>query len=409
MRNPIIDNLRAVSLLGVLGIHIGSLALAPDNFPLYCVLEILSRYSVPAFFFISGYGLVAGDKDLLAGGSFRYGAFLKARARAALVPYLAWSFFYMLYFWLVLPPGMISWAPAHVAFLLFWGLACYHLYFMVILLWFYALYPLWRRLLLFIGKHAPVFSLALLLFFQLAFNWWTTHPGIDASAWHPLAKNFFIYRLNYLPLHYLFVFISGGLAALRWQEFLRLLRRHALLVRFAYLASIIYIAGSAYHAFYREGASLLDLANTYHQLSPQGLFYTVSSLLFFCQTLDKICRYRPFGCAGSQSFRIVPDECDASASQKKASGGSLAAGIFVTARSCLALLATYSMLVYFIHPLILDWMQNFYRYFGIVMTVKKVTFSYFLLLGASLLASILLTKIFARSKILRILFAGAKK
>lgn len=49
MRNTIIDNLRGICMLGVIGIHIGSLALAPNNFTLYLLLEILSRYSVPSF------------------------------------------------------------------------------------------------------------------------------------------------------------------------------------------------------------------------------------------------------------------------------------------------------------------------------------------------------------------------
>ena len=43
MRNTIIDNLRGICMLGVIGIHIGSLALAPNNFTLYLLLEILSR------------------------------------------------------------------------------------------------------------------------------------------------------------------------------------------------------------------------------------------------------------------------------------------------------------------------------------------------------------------------------
>ena len=40
MRNTIIDNLRGICMLGVIGIHIGSLALAPNNFTLYLLLEI---------------------------------------------------------------------------------------------------------------------------------------------------------------------------------------------------------------------------------------------------------------------------------------------------------------------------------------------------------------------------------
>lgn len=141
MRNTIIDNLRGICMLGVIGIHIGSLALAPNNFTLYLLLEILSRYSVPSFFFISGYGLACTDKGLLSGSRLNYIDFMKKRLRGAGLPYISWSLFYMLYFWLILPPGFVSWNPLHVAYVLFFGLGCYHLYFMVILLWFYASYP----------------------------------------------------------------------------------------------------------------------------------------------------------------------------------------------------------------------------------------------------------------------------
>ena len=220
MRNTIIDNLRGICMLGVIGIHIGSLALAPNNFTLYLLLEILSRYSVPSFFFISGYGLACTDKGLLSDSRLNYIDFMKKRLRGAGLPYLSWSLFYMLYFWLILPPGFVSWNPLHVAYVLFFGLGCYHLYFMVILLWFYASYPLWRRLLCIIIHQSIPFMLVLLFIFQLAFNWWTTHPGLNTAGWSVLAKNFFDYRLNYLPLHYLLIFMSGGLAACYWEKFI---------------------------------------------------------------------------------------------------------------------------------------------------------------------------------------------
>ena len=50
-RNQIIDDLRGICMLGVIGIHVGSFVLEapyPNSF-LYMLLEILSRYSVPAF------------------------------------------------------------------------------------------------------------------------------------------------------------------------------------------------------------------------------------------------------------------------------------------------------------------------------------------------------------------------
>lgn len=379
MRNTIIDNLRGICMLGVIGIHIGSLALAPNNFTLYLLLEILSRYSVPSFFFISGYGLACTDKGLLSGSRLNYIDFMKKRLRGAGLPYLSWSFFYMLYFWLILPPGFVSWNPLHVAYVLFFGLGCYHLYFMVILLWFYASYPLWRRLLRIIIHQNIPFMLVLLFIFQLAFNWWTTHPGLNTAGWSVLAKNFFDYRLNYLPLHYLLIFISGGLAACYWEKFIALLRRYSAMVCIIFAASVAWDVQSCYEAVTVKGYTLIDLANTYHQLSPQGLCYTVGSLLFFCLALDWLER-------------------------RAQSEGSLAKPFY----KAVSILSAYSMLIYFVHPLLLDWLSSAYNHFGIIMTVKKVALSYVLLVLGSLALSILLTKAFEKCSTAKLLFTGKR-
>lgn len=379
MRNTIIDNLRGICMLGVIGIHIGSLALAPNNFILYLLLEILSRYSVPSFFFISGYGLACTDKGLLSGSRLNYIDFMKKRLRGAGLPYLSWSLFYMLYFWLILLPGFVSWNPLHVAYVLFFGLGCYHLYFMVILLWFYASYPLWRQLLRIIIHKSIPFMLVLLFIFQLAFNWWTTHPGLNTAGWSVIAKNFFDYRLNYLPLHYLLIFMSGGLAACYWEKFIALLRRYSAMVCMIFAASVAWDVQSCYEAVTFKGYTLIDLANTYHQLSPQGLCYTVGSLLFFCLALDWLER-------------------------KAQSEGSLAKPFY----KAISILSAYSMLIYFVHPLLLDWLSSAYNHFGIIMTVKKVALSYVLLALGSLVLSILLTKAFEKCSTAKLLFTGKR-
>lgn len=379
MRNTIIDNLRGICMLGVIGIHIGSLALAPNNFTLYLLLEILSRYSVPSFFFISGYGLACTDKGLLSGSRLNYIDFMKKRLRGAGLPYLSWSLFYMLYFWLILPPGFVSWNPLHVAYVLFFGLGCYHLYFMVILLWFYASYPLWRQLLRIIIHKSIPFMLVLLFIFQLAFNWWTTHPGLNTAGWSVIAKNFFDYRLNYLPLHYLLIFMSGVLAACYWEKFIALLRRYSAMVCMIFAASMAWDVQSCYEAVTVKGYTLIDLANTYHQLSPQGLCYTVGSLLFFCLALDWLER-------------------------KAQSEGSLAKPFY----KAISILSAYSMLIYFVHPLLLDWLSSAYNHFGIIMTVKKVALSYVLLVLGSLALSILLTKAFEKCSMAKLLFTGKR-
>lgn len=413
MRNTIIDNLRGICMLGVIGIHIGSLALAPNNFTLYLLLEILSRYSVPSFFFISGYGLACTDKGLLSGSRLNYIDFMNKRLRGAGLPYISWSLFYMLYFWLILPPGFVSWNPLHVAYVLFFGLGCYHLYFMVILLWFYASYPLWRRLLRIIIHQNIPFMLVLLFIFQLVFNWWTTHPSLNTAGWSVLAKNFFDYRLNYLPLHYLLIFISGGLAACYWEKFIALLRRYSTMVCVIFAASVAWDVQSCYEAVTVKGYTLIDLANTYHQLSPQGLCYTVGSLLFFCLVLDWLER-RAQAKAHTEAPNALQSIPQAASHTEAPLGGSChrkvteRGSITTLIYKAISILSAYSMLIYFVHPLLLDWLSSAYNHFGIIMTVKKVALSYVLLVLGSLALSILLTKAFAKCSTAKLLFTGKR-
>ena len=120
-RNQIIDDLRGICMLGVIGIHVGSFVLEapyPNSF-LYMLLEILSRYSVPAFFFISGYGLFCQYRPET---TIAYLPFLKKRLQSVGLPYVIWSLFYLLYFSAVMP-GCINWQPANILFLLFYGLS----------------------------------------------------------------------------------------------------------------------------------------------------------------------------------------------------------------------------------------------------------------------------------------------
>lgn len=255
--------------------------------------------------------------------------------------------------------------------------------------------------------------LVLLFIFQLAFNWWTTHPGLNTADWSVLAKNFFDYRLNYLPLHYLLIFISGGLAACYWEKFIALLRRYSAMVCIIFAASVAWDVQSCYEAVTVKGYTLIDLANTYHQLSPQGLCYTVGSLLFFCLALDWLERKAQAKAhtEASNALQSIPQAATTpeaplggSCHRKVTERGSLANLLY----KAISILSAYSMLIYFVHPLLLDWLSSAYNHFGIIMTVKKVALSYVLLVLGSLVLSILLTKAFAKCSTAKLLFTGKR-
>ena len=82
--------MRGLCMLGVIGIHVGSFALANPqaNVQLIGLLEILSRFTVPAFFFLSAFGLFYHTSSF---DEFSYKDFLWRRSRVVLFPYIAWS------------------------------------------------------------------------------------------------------------------------------------------------------------------------------------------------------------------------------------------------------------------------------------------------------------------------------
>ena len=67
-----IEYIRGISMMGVIGIHVGSqyLANTAANANLIALFEVATRFSVPIFFFISAFGLFY-NLDLTAPFDFR--------------------------------------------------------------------------------------------------------------------------------------------------------------------------------------------------------------------------------------------------------------------------------------------------------------------------------------------------
>ena len=89
-----INYMRGLCMLGVIAIHVGSVAIVnpSPNLGLVAILEILSRFSVPAFFFLSAFGMFYSQP---LDQPFVYKDYLRRRLRTVFVPYLAWSLFYI--------------------------------------------------------------------------------------------------------------------------------------------------------------------------------------------------------------------------------------------------------------------------------------------------------------------------
>lgn len=285
-RNLVFDNLRGICMLGVIAIHVGSMAISAGTATPFAALitNILSRYSVPAFFFISGYGLFY-SKPLEE--TFSYGQFLKKRLHSIGKPYLIASLLYLIYY-TILNRDLSVLDPSNILFSLFFGTSQYHIYFLVILIWFYLLFPLWRRLMQAMEKAGLKLSLAVLFVLQVllyegSFHFWS-YPGWIAQNW--LLTNLMNFRLNYFPFFYLFIFMLGGVIARHYQDFKALITgKKALLTAFFALS-----AGFNTWMFcrwtFRYGMPYEDTINALQQLSLPGLVYTIASVLFFSMILQ---------------------------------------------------------------------------------------------------------------------------
>ena len=274
-------------MLGVVAIHIGSFIMesATPSLNIFLLFEILSRYSVPTFFLISGFGLFYSyplEKPL------KYGNFLLRRVWTIGLPYLLFSLFYIYYTDLCYP-NPHTWDLDSVLFQISFGTGSYHIYFLVILIWFYICFPLWRILMKCMEKISLKFSIPLLFILQLFLYHWSAHfwsypDWVIAQDW---LYNLCQYRLNYLPLLYLFVFMLGGIIARHYTAFQRIITGHGLLLTILFLASASFNSWFFYRYTCKWGMDLEFTVNRLQQLSLPGLIYTITAFFFFSWLLNK--------------------------------------------------------------------------------------------------------------------------
>ena len=158
---------------------------------------------------------------------FDYKDYLQRRLRTVFVPYLAWSFFYMAYV-SVLSHNLKLFHPYAIFRTLWYGLAMYHIYFLVILLWFYLLMPLWRPLLRLMDRK-PILSFTALFIVNMIFNFYSSYSW-NLHSDNPFLEDASNLRLNYMVLHYLFIFMFGAFTAEHFSSVTAWLKRHGTVI-----------------------------------------------------------------------------------------------------------------------------------------------------------------------------------
>ena len=271
-----IEYIRGLAMLGVVGIHTGSELLSNPqaNIHLFALLEIVSRFSVPIFFFVSAFSLF---RQYPLDVPFDAGRFYKRRFVRVLFPYLIGSVLYMLHYSYLTGDWSI-WYPILVYQFFGFGMASYQLYFLVILLWFYLLMPLWRPLTRRILQR-PVFWLGLLFLGQLAFNYYSSYKLRPNSGLFYLDL-LIQYRMSWWLAHYLFLFLFGAVFAVRYQQVMTWLHQRRRQVGLFFFLALAAMLAQYYYLLLLRHYSLEQAVNTVHQLSPCGMFYTLAACLY---------------------------------------------------------------------------------------------------------------------------------
>lgn len=361
------EYIRGLSMLGVIGIHTGAYSLSNPyvNIHLFALLEIFTRFSVPIFFFVSAFGLFLSQK---LDTEFDYTDFMKRRLRTVLIPYLTWSVLYMIHYTLISGDRVIWKLPLLTEYFLF-GLASYQLYFLVILLWFYALMPLWRMIVRKISAQ-PVNYLFIFLILQIMFNYYSSY------ILQPSSSNFYInlaiqYRLSYWVFHYVFIFLLGAVCAVKYKEFEEFISKNDRLVTFVFGITLTGILLYYYYLLFAKAYSPEAAVNTAHQLSPIGVLYTLGATLYW--------------------FKIFNQP-------------SLSAKL----QRLLKEFGNHSYMVYLVHPLVMYYLVTYLNAHSILMTAP-VTIGFFLTAtGISLIISVITARISIYFPLLNTILLGSK-
>jgi peptidoglycan/LPS O-acetylase OafA/YrhL len=196
-----IDLIRVLVFTAVVAVHGISATQAATNEVAMGFIMLL-HFTREGFFAITGFVLVWSS----LGKAVRARSFWRRRVPYVLVPYLAWS---LIYYWLGMVTGShYPWSWPTLGHDLLYGTAEYHLYFLMVTLQIYLVFPFLVRLIRSTARHAlPV--LAVVLVVNLAWLGILQYGGFH--GW--LFSN--AYEL--FPTYTIYV-LAGAYAALHWDR-----------------------------------------------------------------------------------------------------------------------------------------------------------------------------------------------
>ncbi|MDV2480440.1 acyltransferase [Methanoculleus sp. Wushi-C6] len=196
-----VEHLRGFAALAVIAVHVSMNYTVIPVVNLLALLDVFvyiaAHFAVPVFIVISGWVLAARYA-----GEYSIREFYRRRAKTILIPYLFFSALYLM----VTVEGAFGFAgvpsPERVAEALLLGTAAYHLWFFVLIIQLYLLFPLIVRGYDFFDRGgAALYLLLSLLFLQVLWNAGAHLLGAFAGTeWYTVLIRLFVSHLFYFVL-----------------------------------------------------------------------------------------------------------------------------------------------------------------------------------------------------------------
>ncbi len=224
--------------------------------PMFWSVMTLSRLSS---FVVQGFILLSGVKLFLKAGKINYGKFYLSRLTSVVLPYIIWIFIYYTYFCAI---GYFNFSLTELGRFILVGDLSAHFYFVVVIVQFYLLAPVWMFL---FKKANPAVLLSVTLLI-------TVICGLSLDEiLATLFPNRTFNHLDILFLRYLFYWTAGCMIGLHYNEFQNYLRRRWLAITILFVGAVVMESWFTIH-FAGAGPVWMDQIH---------ILYCICAILFF--------------------------------------------------------------------------------------------------------------------------------
>ncbi|HVB20940.1 MAG TPA: acyltransferase [Ktedonobacteraceae bacterium] len=364
-----LDPLRATTAIVVVLVHVLAFTAYLNRTTIGIEIQnaavIAVHYTREMFMFVTAFALVY----VYYGKPFSASRFFTRRALGVLLPYCVWSLVYLLFNQFVFH-GQVQ--PTFGAFFstliydIMTGRASYQLYYILLTVQFYILFPLFLPFVSFIKKH-PWSTLAVSFVLELILLYLDYHTLQRGEGAHSSFWQFISQYQDSIVFIYQFYFILGALTALYLRQIFAFLQRFGWLTIIGFLGGIgaLWIHFFIQILYYKE-----PMGYAVSVLQPIMVFYSLGTIAFFFW-LAHLWAKNTTPATNPRSYKLWSTLSDASFG------------------------------VYLIHGLFLDW---FMRWFvpgmpQIWPVAIRVLLTWFITAGCAILASIVLMNIPVASRL----------